>query len=82
MGNRACACLYRILFSFTFSHLADAIIQSDLQMRTMEAIIFISLCLIIFVYVWFELHYAFCYFHFMWLVSGLCIIKNLFEETG
>ncbi len=25
------------LFKFTFSHLADAFIQSDLQMRTMEA---------------------------------------------
>ncbi len=24
-------------FTFTFSHLADAFIQSDLQMRTMEA---------------------------------------------
>ncbi len=28
-----CACL----FTFTFSHLSDAFIQSDLQMRTMEA---------------------------------------------
>ncbi len=26
------------MFTFTFSHLADAFIQSDLQMRTMEAI--------------------------------------------
>ncbi len=25
-------------FTFTFSHLADAFIQSDLQMRTLEAI--------------------------------------------
>ncbi len=27
-----------ITFTFTFSHLADAFIQSDLQMRTLEAI--------------------------------------------
>ncbi len=27
-----------LLLLFTFSHLADAFIQSDLQMRTMEAI--------------------------------------------
>ncbi len=27
-----------VLSMFTFSHLADAFIQSDLQMRTMEAI--------------------------------------------
>ncbi len=29
------SCLFEI--TFTFSHLADAFIQSDLQMRTMEA---------------------------------------------
>ncbi len=29
---------YFVLFTFTFSHLADAFIQSDLQMRTLEAI--------------------------------------------
>ncbi len=28
----------REIFTFTFSHLADAFIQSDLQMRTTEAI--------------------------------------------
>ncbi len=28
----------QVLFTFTFSYLADAFIQSDLQMRTMEAI--------------------------------------------
>ncbi len=30
--------LLEFIFTFTFSHLADAFIQSDLQMRTMEAI--------------------------------------------
>ncbi len=29
---------WRKLYTFTFSHLADAFIQSDLQMRTIEAI--------------------------------------------
>ncbi len=29
---------YLKMFTFAFSHLADAFIQSDLQMRTMEAI--------------------------------------------
>ncbi len=29
---------YSLIFTFTFSHLADAFIQSDLQMRTIEAI--------------------------------------------
>ncbi len=29
---------YSFTFTFTFSHLADAFIQSDLQMRTIEAI--------------------------------------------
>ncbi len=29
---------YSIYITFTFSHLADAFIQSDLQMRTLEAI--------------------------------------------
>ncbi len=29
---------FECLFTFTFSHLADAFIQSDLQMRTLEAI--------------------------------------------
>ncbi len=29
---------FRIYITFTFSHLADAFIQSDLQMMTMEAI--------------------------------------------
>ncbi len=30
--------LFVFTFTFTFSHLADAFIQSDLQMRTIEAI--------------------------------------------
>ncbi len=30
--------LFNFIFTFTFSYLADAFIQSDLQMRTMEAI--------------------------------------------
>ncbi len=29
---------YAVDYTFTFSHLADAFIQSDLQMRTIEAI--------------------------------------------
>ncbi len=29
---------YLTYFTFTFNHLADAFIQSDLQMRTIEAI--------------------------------------------
>ncbi len=36
-GNARFAIVFG-LFTFTFSHLADAFIQSDLQMRTMEAI--------------------------------------------
>ena len=30
--------LFVITFTFTFIHLADAFIQSDLQMRTIEAV--------------------------------------------
>ncbi len=33
-----CVCVYIYIYKFTFSHLADAFIQSDLQMRTIEAI--------------------------------------------
>ncbi len=33
-----CVCVCVCVYTFTFSYLADAFIQSDLQMRTMEAI--------------------------------------------
>ncbi len=38
-----CVCI------FTFSHLADAFIQSDLQMMTMEAIKYICIYVLIYV---------------------------------
>ncbi len=36
--SKTCNSVQMLIFIFTFSHLADAFIHSDLEMRTMEAI--------------------------------------------